>query len=112
MTVKQDAMRVYAFDHQIPRPDLGYCNRPIRVEPPPEPVSYRIETYHQTLGSFHRQIEIAILEGADLFPHEEHELQRAFDGIPWAIRWPASILYEFDEWWRQAVYKHTGELIR
>lgn len=112
IAVKQDAMRIYASDHQVPRPDLGYCNRPIKVEPPPEPVSYRIETYYQTSGSFYRKIEIAILEGADLFPHEQHELRRAFNDIPWEILQPASILYEFAEWWRQTVYKHTGQLIR
>lgn len=112
--VTRDAHRFDAFDLQLTRRhDIDYhWDKPITYEPPPEPASYLIETYVEQSGTFQRKMQVAIIEGANLFPREENELRLALEEVPWTIVRPASFLYEFHEWWRQAVYKHTGEFIR
>lgn len=100
--------------HEIPRPDLDFFwDAPIDFEPSRlKAVSYAVDAVHERYRSFHHKFEFCLVEGMNLLPHEEKDLRAALQEVPWTITYPASILHNFQEWWRQAVYKHMGQLIR
>ena len=57
----------------------------------------------------YKEVEIGVFENQPLVDEQKQEIQRLIDQQP--FKFPkVSFLYEFDEWFAQAVYRHTGEL--
>lgn len=78
---------------------------------PIQQVSYHIEPWHMEGVNPKRfkVLYIGVIEGCNLLPHEERDLQYDMEELPWSFP-PVSFLHEFEEWWSQTLYKHTGRL--
>ncbi len=60
-------------------------------------------------------VRAAVLEGQkNILPHEEYELEREINQIPWQIYEMPSFLCQFDRWFNCKMYQLTGrkEFIR
>lgn len=87
---------------------------------PPQPRittnTYYLQTYEQagyTLSRavVYRQLQIALLEGADLLMREVRDLEYAMDDQPWTWRQNPSILHQFEEWWEKALHDRHWERV-
>lgn len=90
----------------------------LRIPPQPRITTntYYLQTYSQmgyTLSGaeVHRQLQIALLEGADLLMREAHELQDEMAHLPWTWSKDPNILYQFEEWWEKALHDRGWERI-
>ena len=99
---------------------LRYTPWPLDLRIPPQPRittnTYYLQIYeqvgHTRIGAVvHRQLQIALLEGADLLTRELHDLQYAMDDQPWTWSEDPSILYQFDEWIEKALHDLNWERV-
>lgn len=94
----------------IDRPRYAPWPLDLRIPPPPLRITstYYLQTYEQTgrtdLGAVvYRQLQVALLEGADLMLRERHELEDAMQHTPWTWSKEPSFLYQFEQWWEKAL---------
>lgn len=73
-------------------------------------VTYQIERYREQRGNMRREMEIAILEGAELTHREHWQIDHDLRDYHWTPTHKPSFLYEFDRWIDLCCYKHTGDV--
>jgi hypothetical protein len=111
-TVEDGQFRLEAVETLGQR--VSFRDRPIdyqRPSPTLEHRTYHIKRYAESWShTIVREIEVAVLEGADLFPRERHELDRDLQKSEWFITHRVSMLKDFSEWWTQTILEFTGRL--
>lgn len=87
-----------------------YHPTPIPIKPSFQTRSYEVNKYQERRGNMWRMMNVAVIEGQkNLLPHEEWEIRRDLDKVPWSAYRMPSILYEFDRWFNLTVYLKTGD---
>jgi len=94
----------------IPPPTLRFHYGGVAFEPLRHH-SYYVDTFHERASrpTRHRELRVAIIEGADLLPNEHRELEQ----LMWETRWhvdPGHFFHDFEQWWSEVLYRHTGRL--
>lgn len=113
VTVDQIPWRIETVAPERGRPD--YLRRISEEDlinwQPRERVSYHIQWWHIQARNpkRHKHLPIGVVEGCELLPRERYDLQRDMDDLPWSFP-SVSFLHEFEEWWSQTLYRHTGRL--
>ena len=75
----------------------------------PRRQSYTIEIFQEAWGRMRRETYIAVIDGAkNLTQEERYEIERDLSRVPWEPTRKPSILNEFESWWNQTLYRHTG----
>jgi len=76
----------------------------------PRRQSYTIETFHEARGLMYRRLSIGVIDGEKNLTEEERwDISKDLSRVPWSPVQPPSILDEFESWWNQTLYRHTGK---
>lgn len=87
------------------RQDPGFMDMDL-----PDRQTYTIEIFHEARGRMRRQIEIGVIDGEkNLTERERYEIGHDLSRLTWTPVRPPSILNEFESWWNQTLYRHTGK---
>jgi hypothetical protein len=69
-----------------------------------------VEIFHERRGTAYRRTWVAVVEGLkNLLQHEEWEIERDMQYLPWTPIEKPSILREFDSWFNWCAYRHTHD---
>jgi len=119
--VNLDALTARQVTLRVERRPAHYLLCPpfnLRVPPLPRITTntYYLQTYEQTGftprgAEVYRQLQVALLEGADLLVRELHDLRYAMDDLPWIWSQDPSILGQFDKWIEKTLHDLDWERV-
>lgn len=112
--IARSQVRIFAEARHLVRPTL--LDRGAYELVPPRP---RLETFSYTRQELwvecesrcrrytaFKRIVYYVIDGGDLGRRERMEFERNAELYPWAPANEPSLVYEFEEWWRWARYRH------
>jgi hypothetical protein len=56
------------------------------------------------MAEVRKAIFIAVLENAEIFEHEQWEMEKDMRDLPWVWVHEPSILYNFEQWWEKQLH--------